>query len=292
MNIQKSASEFVLADIEELVAGKCTENFTIEFKSTLPGKGAVANPWDQGLDKLDDKAREEIVSQIVAFANSMGGHLFLGIQEDGAGQGIATSIIPIQRAAELLDRLLRSASSTIEPMVYGLEGKCIPCGEEGYGVLVFSVPRSQSSPHRFTVLGKSYVRDGTQVREMSMEEIQRASIRTYRRSLEGFWTGKFVLGSVEVGVVVVLESGKIYGGDGNFYYTGWYEENGEGKLEATAVITHFHGPNTTIFGRPAKQYSVSIKGQLANEVIDAKFSLIDNPSVFLPMKLLRRKSLT
>ncbi len=93
---------FSIDDINRLITEKISEDNQLEYKETLPSKkNNETDPWING-----DKARNEILEEIIAFANAQGGMLFLGISETTDGKGIPSSINSIPQCHELVKRFL------------------------------------------------------------------------------------------------------------------------------------------------------------------------------------------
>lgn len=61
--------------------------------------------------------------------------------------------------------------------------------------------------------------------------------------------------------VVVLESGRAFGGDGAFYWVGSYRVD-NGKIAGELRSTHYNGDNYTIFGTHEHSYRVAFEGAL------------------------------
>ena len=74
-------------------------------------------------------------------------------------------------------------------------------------------------------------------------------------SLEALWTVEYQDVSNWVnGGVVVLETGRVFGGDGSFYYVGTFEPTSHG-LSAEVRIVHYHGDRRTAFGDEARDFT-------------------------------------
>lgn len=89
----------------ELAAG---ENEQVEFK-----------PWLSKTDQKNNKMNE-LIKTVIAFANSVGGRLYVGVDDEGAPQGLAplASLAPspdqmLLEAKRMIDRELRNGSAPV-----------------------------------------------------------------------------------------------------------------------------------------------------------------------------------
>jgi len=81
-------------------------------------------------------------------------------------------------------------------------------------------------------------------------------------SLEALWTVQFEIpGGNLNGAVVVLKSGRIYGGDSGYYYLGSYTISGD-TISGDVQATHYHGPGRTAFGDETASFSVQLSGKV------------------------------
>ncbi|MGH8057627.1 MAG: hypothetical protein ACREOH_10405 [Candidatus Entotheonellia bacterium] len=80
--------------------------------------------------------------------------------------------------------------------------------------------------------------------------------------MEGLWTAEFGTASGMLnGGVVVLESGRILGGDSGYYYTGKYSISGD-TLSGDLRATHYYGPGVTAFGDSASMFTIELTGKI------------------------------
>jgi hypothetical protein len=165
------------ADIEDLLGWP--ENETLEFNEALPGENGTPDPWLTG-GNVTKYAKREMFKEIVALANTAGGNFILGIEESDEKPPVAKSIKPIRGCVDLAERLRRSASSSIDPPIPGLNSRGIETQDDGSGIVVFRVPQSRSAPHRSSDR-HCYVRRGDESVPMSMREIQDLTIHLSRR---------------------------------------------------------------------------------------------------------------
>lgn len=92
------------------------EFLTTEFKQDLSSKRGGADPWIGG-GNVGDYARLKLLREIVALANTQGGHLVLGIEEDrSVSPRIAGAIKPISRCVVLAERLSQMAQHIDPPI--------------------------------------------------------------------------------------------------------------------------------------------------------------------------------
>jgi predicted HTH transcriptional regulator len=94
------------------------ESGQVEFKQDIPGRDGKRDPWHEGKD-FAPYGRDKLFKEIVAFANTLGGHLVLGIEETEGEPPMAKAIHPIPRCHDLAERLSRSAQA-IDPQIRGL----------------------------------------------------------------------------------------------------------------------------------------------------------------------------
>lgn len=126
-------------DIESLVTDAVRESKALDFKRDAVG----------GRD--DDK--REFLADVSAFANTVGGDLVFGVEEE---QGVAAAVPGLvleDPDAEIL-RLEQIIRSGLEPRLPGVEIRWLPF-EGASGVLLVRVRRSWAAPHRVTFRGDS-----------------------------------------------------------------------------------------------------------------------------------------
>lgn len=153
--------------IRALVAAQAEETIYQEFKRQLPSG--------------DDKSRQEFLADVSAFANSSGGDLIYGIDEDGEGR--ATAIVPQQgnKDDEVL-RLQSWLSDSIEPRIPGLQIQ--PVDVDGGFVLVIRVPQSWAGPHRLKTKGSQhfFTREYGRKRQLDIPEIRALFLRSEKQA--------------------------------------------------------------------------------------------------------------
>jgi len=129
-------------DLQQLIDNKVSENKELEYKDYTFENGKMT--------KLADKQKDKFVKEVAAFANTNGGTIIVGIQENedrfptklsGAGFGI-------KFFDEWLSSFRQLILSRIRPHLHGVE--CIPVElNEDNIAIVISVPRSYARPHGF-----------------------------------------------------------------------------------------------------------------------------------------------
>jgi predicted HTH transcriptional regulator len=145
-------------DLQALVDTGVPEGHTIEYKSAMYGHN-------------DDQVKE-FLKDASSFANTHGGHLLIGIEEEA---GVASRIAPIRGVdidAEIarLENLLRDG---LEPRILGIRVRAVPVSPTD-SVIVVRVPRSWNPPHRVSARNwnRVFARNSAGAHEMSMEELR------------------------------------------------------------------------------------------------------------------------
>lgn len=131
-NIKKS-------DLQALIDNQVFENRELEYK----GYSFVGG-------KLPDKQRDKFMKEIAAFANTDGGTIIIGMQEDenrlptklsGAGMGLGDF-------DGWLSSFKQMVLSRIRPHLHGIE--CVPVELEDNNIaIVISIPKSYARPHSY-----------------------------------------------------------------------------------------------------------------------------------------------
>jgi len=134
------------AEIETLVSARQEERGHLEYKAHLPG--------------TSDRDKVEFLADVSSFANTSGGVILFGVDEErdqngnGTGipsraQGIANFNVDVEKLR--LEGLLRDG---IAPRIGGVEFTPVPGFPEG-PVLAIQVPDSYHAPHMVTLGGRS-----------------------------------------------------------------------------------------------------------------------------------------
>jgi hypothetical protein len=168
------------ADIADLAARTWPEGYEVEFKETLPHSTGGIHPWLTGQGNIGNYARDEILAEIVALANSQGGTVILGVAETPDNPPRASAVVPLPRVSDLALRFEDQARSCIDPPLPRLQIRAIETDEHGGGVVIFRTLPSRAAPHRLTTTRESYVRRGSSTVKMTMREIQDMTLNVAR----------------------------------------------------------------------------------------------------------------
>jgi T3SS negative regulator,GrlR len=105
-------------------------------------------------------------------------------------------------------------------------------------------------------------------------------------SVDALWTIEFETASRWTnGGVVVLDAGRIFGGDSQYYFQGTYRF-AAGGLTADIHVSHYHGAVQTAFGDAAREFDVKIEADVAKDGQDVFGSATRGgfPTIHLRMK--------
>lgn len=152
-------------DISSLIAEQATEGTYLDFKRDIPGR--------------NDAAKHEFLADVSAFANSAGGDLIYGVEEDGEGRAVtvvAQAGNPDQEARRLQDVLLHG----VQPRIPGVQVQPVQVG--GGFVLVVRVPQSWAGPHRVNTNQHFFVREGARKRQLDVPEIRGLFLKSERQA--------------------------------------------------------------------------------------------------------------
>lgn len=156
----KAFDDIQLDDLNSLVVAGISEGRRLEFKRDHYGR--------------NDEARREFAADVSALANTQGGYLLIGVdEENGAASNIAGVEVPDPDAFVLgVSDSLRTA---FEPPILGVRVGWIKI-DNGRGVLIIQVDRSWNAPHRVTIArdNRFFVRDENGKHPMGVDELRRA----------------------------------------------------------------------------------------------------------------------
>lgn len=131
--INKPITSFSAADLDALVTERTEESRHLDFKRELPQQ------WT-------DEKKRELCADVSSFANTGGGYLFFGVDENS---GVASAVpglqedIDIDKSIVQLEQIIRTG---IDPRLGGIVTYHIPTSK-GKGVIAVHVPRSWRAPH-------------------------------------------------------------------------------------------------------------------------------------------------
>lgn len=151
-------------EIADLVEAHVSERQYLEFKATF--------------DYKNDRARLELLRDIVSMANGGGGYLVLGIRDDGRGRAQSFVEPALMTRSDSMIRSIRGlCHDHIAEPIEGIEIRSR--NVKGHSVIVVRVPVSARRPHMVTLHRRTdfwtRVEDGK--RQMSVGEIREAFVK-------------------------------------------------------------------------------------------------------------------
>ena len=177
-------------DLAQLKENQVAEGFLYEYKLQTYG----------GSD--DDK--REALKDVTSFANSAGGHIVIGMDEQ---QGLPTDLlgitVDVDEEIRRLDNLFRDC---IEPRIIGLRMRSIAL-QNGRVAILIRIPNSWARPHRASYKNtrRYFVRNSAGAHEASVEELRAMfttgmTMHEQARSFREVRTGLIVSGQAPVPV--------------------------------------------------------------------------------------------
>lgn len=166
----KRLEDLVLSDIELLVNNGVAEGSSIEYKRALGNddKGNLIHEFSS----LPANRKKEFAADITSFANTDGGYILIGIEEE---KGVPVSIpgVAVTDQDRLTDSMQQFLRAAVEPHIAGLNIKYIATSSGGR-IIVIHVPRSWSKPHMvvFQEEHRFYVRSLVGKRRVAFRELE------------------------------------------------------------------------------------------------------------------------
>jgi hypothetical protein len=109
--------------------------------------------------------------------------------------------------------------------------------------------------------------------------------------LEALWSIEFGSNYGFLGAgVVIFETGRIFGGDAQYYYTGTYDIS-DGKINAQVNVTRYSEHGVSVFGTTETEFRLNITGQIQEPVMNAEGYQIDAPNNRIALRFTKRAEL-
>lgn len=184
-------------NLKELIEVGVPEGLAIEYKRDIYGKS--------------DENKKEALKDISSFANSFGGHLIIGIEEQNGIPTKISAIKDINQDAEIqrLDNLIRDA---VEPRITGVKIRAISI-EAGSFVIIIRIPKSWNPPHRVSYknVNRFYMRNSGGVHEVSVEELRILFNRSsnIHDRIRGFRRERLAVLSTDEGPIRIKHEGRL-----------------------------------------------------------------------------------
>lgn len=146
------------ADLQALIDTGVPEGILLDYKVAPYGRA--------------DADVKEFLKDASSFANTSGGHLIIGMDEQ---QGVPTAFTPItgidvDKEIQRLESLMRDG---ITPRVTGALMKAVPLSAGGVAIVI-RLPRSWNPPHQVSArnTNRFYVRNSAGAHEVSVDELR------------------------------------------------------------------------------------------------------------------------
>jgi len=108
--------------------------------------------------------------------------------------------------------------------------------------------------------------------------------------IEALWTAEFVSNENVWGTgVVIMETQRVLGGDGQFFYVGRYETR-NGEIKATIDVNHYAWVPGSIFG-DLREFSLKLEGTVEKNQFELDGHMVDQPDKLVKIRLTRRAEL-
>lgn len=114
-----------------------------------------------------------------------------------------------------------------------------------------------------------------------------------QQGLEALWSLEFQSNrGFEGGGVVIFETGRVFGGDAQYYYTGTYEVK-SGNITAKVKVTRYvdSGLGVSIFGTDDKEIELEFEGKVDEPVMRATGNRLSDLASQVTIKFIKRADL-
>jgi hypothetical protein len=149
------------------------EGVRLEFKQELSTSDGAPDRWMRDQTRIGRVARDNIASEVVAFANAYGGVLIVGMEEtdDNPKRAKAVKQPLIPKVRDCAEQLEQALGSVIDPPLAMLEVRGLVHSDDA-GLLLVRVGASPSAPHGVGKPPLAYVRRGAASEPLTMRDMQ------------------------------------------------------------------------------------------------------------------------
>lgn len=170
----KQAGHLTEGDLVEIVTNQVSEGKRIEYKSTLPNS--------------TEESKKEFLADVSSFANTQGGFLIFGIDEENGYPKELSGVQADDPDAEIL-RLEDMIRNGIEPRIPMISISAIRLENQRY-VFVIYIPQSFLLPHMVTFrnLSRFYARNSAGKYQMDVQELRQSFLlsETIEKKIHNF----------------------------------------------------------------------------------------------------------
>lgn len=158
--INKKIKDIKQEDLQALINNKVIEGKNIDYKKELPNNS--------------DSSKKEFLADVTSFANTSGGDLIFGIEQDNqSGEPkvlIGIEVENIDREKTRLDNIIRSG---VEPRILSTTIQPVLLNNSKF-IFLIRIPKSWIGPHRVIFGGhaKFYARNSSGKYEMDIDELR------------------------------------------------------------------------------------------------------------------------
>jgi Putative DNA-binding domain len=154
--------------LQSLVDDEVPEDINLEYKRELPSKICEA--------RLNKAEKKEILEDISAFANTDGGILIYGVQDDdGIPEKLTGLSFDEKQSIATRDKILEYAKYHLEPPIHSIDFRYVKVLDSKVA-LVFKVPKSVGAPHKIKLkdIDMLYGRRSNGVYPMNIDDMRAA----------------------------------------------------------------------------------------------------------------------
>jgi Putative DNA-binding domain len=127
-------AEATHTQVASLIGSSTPEDYDLEFKKELYGRS--------------DKARRDLCGDVAAMANTAGGLIIIGIEEDEHGCAAAATEVDLSDDEKC--RILQTVAAGVSPLPH-IDVLALPVATPERGYYLIAVPRSAQGPHAVLV---------------------------------------------------------------------------------------------------------------------------------------------
>ncbi len=160
-------------ELLKLISAGQEENLQLDFKRTVV---------------LDDKGKTELSKDVSAFANTIGGQIIIGMDEDPSSSHKAISLVPLDPKAVSKETLEQVINSRIQPRILGIRIWSVDLLKVAPGQVAYILEIPESSTAHQAYDGRYYRRFNFLSERMADYEIRQAMNRSSMPAYAAWFT--------------------------------------------------------------------------------------------------------